>query len=274
MINTVRNVKAKGLGKVRRFTLKQVAKIFPALLIGCLVFVLAHIGFAQGTTMPQRSPLKIDPREGKLNLTIAFTAGADRMGAPIMDELYYSSAVWDMNYSVIQGQIQTFYQTSTNYDSRGGWSSSLDTPTLTTDTQLYDNEGYSSDTCDGETGCGQGQTALYYINKKIVSIPGIGTHDLYKDEDPHLFTPQTPNRENFGIFYAVDGSRIKYDADTGTLYLPNGSRYLFSGGQTTTYIDRQGNQRTYNQTGRFWTDTLGRVYRTCLQLSAKSDLLQ
>lgn len=237
--------------------------LFGAMVVcGFLMSVMTGAVFSQGTTMSQRSPLKIDPREGKLNLTVSFTAGADRMGSPIVDELYYSSAVWDMDYQVIQGQIQTYYRTSTNYNkATAGWNSSLDAPTIGYDSETYDFQGYNAGACVAEgNSCPPPQT-LFYMKKKIVSIPGVGTHDLYKDEVPYTFNPQASYRDDTGIFYSVDGSRIKYDADTRTLYLPNGSRYLFdTQGRATTYIDRNGNQRTYNATGRSWTDTLGRVY--------------
>src|SRR5205085_2450286 len=41
---------------------------------------------------------------------------------------------------------------------------------------------------------------------------------------------------------------------TPTLYLPDGSRYTDS-----AYIDRNGNQLSYNSSTRQWTDTLGRI---------------
>ncbi len=235
--------------------------LFGAMIVcGFLMLVMTGNGFAQVTTMALRSPLKIDPREGKLNLTVSFTAGTDRMGSPIVDEMYYSSAVWDIGYQVIEGQSQNYYRASTNYDtSRAGWSSSLEAPTISDDSQAYDYQGYNTGPCLAAD-CPD-PTLLYYVTKKIVSIPGVGTHDLYKDDVPRELNPQNPTRENFGIYNSVDGSRIKYDADTRTLYLPNGSRYLFdTQGTAASYIDRNGNQRTYNKTARSWTDALGRVY--------------
>src|SRR5207253_6808746 len=61
-------------------------------------------------------------------------------------------------------------------------------------------------------------------------------------------------------FYAVDGSRLRYDstsATTGTLYLPDGTRYVLNG-STAQYIDRNGNTLNYDVPTRQWTDTLGR----------------
>jgi len=260
MLSKARILKSGGFGGI------QISfELFRAIFIGgCLLFVLAGSGFSQATTMALRSPLKIDPREGKLNLTLSFTAGADRMGSPIVDEMYYSSAVWDIDYQVIEGRLQNYYRASTNYaTSRAGWSSSLEAPTISDDSQAYDYQGYNTGPCLAAN-CPD-PTLLYYVTKKIVSIPGVGTHDLYKDDVPRELNPQNPIRENFGIYNSVDGSRIKYDADTRTLYLPNGSRYLFdTQGTAASYIDRNGNQRTYNKTARSWTDTLGRVYNNPL----------
>src|SRR5258705_1826192 len=63
-----------------------------------------------------------------------------------------------------------------------------------------------------------------------------------------------------GTFYAVDGSRMRYDANSSppTLYLADGTRYLFNA-STTQYIDRNGNTLTYTASTRQWSDTLGRT---------------
>ncbi len=60
--------------------------------------------------------------------------------------------------------------------------------------------------------------------------------------------------------YAVDGSRLRYDADLAVLTLPDGSRYFLNASGGVQYIDRQGNKLTYNSTSKQWTDTLGRVF--------------
>jgi hypothetical protein len=66
-----------------------------------------------------------------------------------------------------------------------------------------------------------------------------------------------------GIYYSVDGSQMKYDTATKTLFLPDGSRYqdfINVGGQDLTrYIDRNGNSLTFNHTTNQWSDTLGRT---------------
>ncbi|MGB7208884.1 MAG: RHS repeat-associated core domain-containing protein [Pyrinomonadaceae bacterium] len=71
-----------------------------------------------------------------------------------------------------------------------------------------------------------------------------------------------------GTFLSVDGSRMRLESgsSTSTLYLPDGSRYVF-GGMTSgpagnpahTFYDRHGNKMTFNTTTRVWTDTMGRA---------------
>ena len=82
-------------------------------------------------------------------------------------------------------------------------------------------------------------------------------------------TAPTPNFT--GTFYSTDGARMRFDADAGVLYLPDGGRYLFGAEQTLTrynnvdktarwatqYIDRNGNALNYSFSGV--TDTLGRT---------------
>lgn len=73
--------------------------------------------------------------------------------------------------------------------------------------------------------------------------------------------PYLGSVDTSGTFYAVDGSRMRYDStgtDTGTLYLPDGTKYVL-GHPTSSITDRNGNTQTYNENTRQWTDTLGRV---------------
>lgn len=81
-------------------------------------------------------------------------------------------------------------------------------------------------------------------------------HELRETDTPH----NTGGIDTAAIFYAVDGSRLRYDStdvDSGTLYLPDGTRYVLDAG-SGTLIDRHGNTLTYSASTRMWTDTLGR----------------
>ena len=70
-----------------------------------------------------------------------------------------------------------------------------------------------------------------------------------------------------GTFLSVDGTRMRLDltSTTGTLFMPDGSRYLFgtpaSSLQAHTFYDRHGNKMTFNVSTNTWTDTIGRLVK-------------
>lgn len=84
-------------------------------------------------------------------------------------------------------------------------------------------------------------------------MPDGSTHELRRDD-----TPYTGAVNNTGVYYAVDGSRLRYDTATPTLYLPSGARYVL-GATTVQFYDANGNKLSYTRSSKQWTDTLGRV---------------
>ena len=79
-----------------------------------------------------------------------------------------------------------------------------------------------------------------------------------------------------GVFYAVDGSRMRYDTNTATLYLPDGTRYIL-GGSFAQFIDRNGNTQNFSynsSTGQWeWVDTVGRrIGQPPLGSSGRADI--
>jgi hypothetical protein len=95
----------------------------------------------------------------------------------------------------------------------------------------------------------------FYVGRILLHLPDGSTHELRKNDTPGNSSSVTYN----GIFTAIDGSRIKYNADNSTIYLPDGSRYWLTAPNGVQYFDRNGNTLTYNTTSKQWTDTLGRV---------------
>jgi hypothetical protein len=81
----------------------------------------------------------------------------------------------------------------------------------------------------------------------MVWMPDGSGHELRASDQPRSFTAPLPDD-----YYAVDGSRMRYQRSTGTLFLQDGSRVV--GGQ---HIDRNGNTLTAVTGGL--QDTLGRV---------------
>ena len=98
----------------------------------------------------------------------------------------------------------------------------------------------------------------FRIARVFIHMPDGSSHELRKADAVY---PDSNSVDMSGTFYAVDGSRMRYDSTgetTGTLYLSDGSRYLLSG-STTQYIDRNGNTLNYDNNTRRWTDTLNRT---------------
>ena len=137
--------------------------------------------------------------------------------------------------------------------STAGWNTSLDVPEIEwprlNDRFWADGKPYPRGYVGGYT---------YRIARVFVHMPDGSTHELRKSDQVY----QDSNYIDMtGTFYAVDGSRMRYDSTgetTGTLYLPDGTRWILNA-STVQCIDRNGNTLNYNVATRQWTDTLGRV---------------
>lgn len=104
------------------------------------------------------------------------------------------------------------------------------------------------------------EEARYYLNRAVVHLPDGSTHELWKNDTVEgPLWPWTWSPIFDGVYVAVDGSRIKYETSTSTIYLPDGSWYWLTAPNGVQYIDRNGNTLTYNSTSKQWTDTLGRT---------------
>lgn len=161
--------------------------------------------------------------------------------------LNYSSNVWRIdNLNTIYNSEyiarQTITQAIYSEYATSGWRNSLDLPKIefpkSTDTYYSSGGAYCYI-------CGSG--APYRIDRVFVHLPDGSIHELRKSDTAH-----TGAIEMSGTFYAVDGSRLRYDGtdeDTGTLYLPDGTRYILDAG-SAQLIDRNGNTLNYNGTTR------------------------
>jgi len=238
--------------------------------ISLLVIFLAVTSFAaaQDIRNPQsaidnrmRTDLRVDPVSHALQFQIPLGQYPGRGGRSLPITLYYSSKLWNIKYAnTIQCQDDpgSLYFAEYARSSASGWTSSLDWFSWRGDISLELYDPYTS----RPTNKG---TVLHKIARMHVTLPDGSRHELRKDDDFHAY-----NENISGLFYSVDGSRLIYDTTTGTLYLPDGSRYVAtSSGQT--YIDRNGNQLSYDSTNRQWTDTLGRVIGLPLATTAVGD---
>jgi len=228
----------------------------------------------------QRGSLTVDPVTHALQFSISLGEYAGRGGnLPIV--LNYSSKVWSLRHQSTlpriptnpdEGPFDQIYDGKFAQDSAAGWTSTLDWvrfPAPAT-TEQYDNNG------NPVKGQGQWMAARIYVN-----LPDGSKHEMRRDDGVYWTTTSTgcrtigeecaqpnifynPPALN-GIYYAVDGSRMKYDTATKTLSLADGSRYVFVGTRSApesfTYYDVNGNVLTYNYAANQWTDTLGRSFQ-------------
>lgn len=218
----------------------------------CLVVFSLPI-FAQNIQNPQssvdnvvRSTLRVDPATGGMRLQIPLNQYPGRGGATLPVVLNYSSKVWNIKFQSTlpcNGEPVTSYRPEFAKSSASGWTSTLG--------WFLPQEDVSLETYEGLKGkpATQGDPNLFRIMRKFVTLPDGSRHEVRKDDALHSLSDS-----QLGMYYAVDGSRIKFDLATGTTFLPDGSRIIGS----AQYIDRNGNFMSYSS--GTWTDTLGRTF--------------
>lgn len=231
-----------------------------------MAFVLSCSGFAIAQSSGTQDNVRFT--QGDVNesatLSLGVPLGKYRgRGLDLPVSLSYSSNVWRIDHinSVRNYEVSPPYyipQTVTRAIyaeySAAGWQSSLDLPKIqfpkSSDSYSYkgqDSLPYNYPGCYG-----------FRIARVWIHMPDGSTHELRKSD---AAVQGGSNVDMVGTFYAVDGSRMRYDStgsDTGTLYVSDGTRYVL--GHPLSYIiDRNNNTQTFDETTRQWTDTLGRV---------------
>jgi RHS repeat-associated protein len=178
-------------------------------------------------------------------------------GVSLPLNLNYNSRVWRLGF------IKRIYWTSGGYNSlaeaiyseyaTAGWSTSLDIPVVE---WPKDNDVYMYDGKERSTGTFYPYT--FRVARVYIHMPDGSTHELRKQD---VVQQDYGSPDMTGTFYAVDGTRMRYDASGagyGVLYLSDGTRYNMTP-STTQYIDRNGNTLTYTVSSRQWSDTMGRT---------------
>ena len=178
-------------------------------------------------------------------------------GITLPISLNYNSKVWRLGF------LKTRYWTPNGKNSvaeaiysefaTAGWTTSLNVPVVewpkSQDLYWYTGKPYANGTVSPYT---------YRVARVFIHMPDGSTHELRKAD---AVQPDTGSVDMYGTFYAVDGSRMRYDANgatNGVLYLSDGSRYVISS-TTIQYIDTDGNAVTYDVASRQWTDTMNRT---------------
>jgi RHS repeat-associated protein len=208
----------------------------------------------------KRSDFTVDPTTLGLGFQLTITNYPGRAGMSLPVTLSYSSKLWRMNardtYNSFPYSSIPKTRTEAKYAeySASGWTTNFDLPRLEgLEWMPYDYTGAgicSLPSCMQENS----ESATFYVYRMMVHMPDGSAIELRRDDTP--FTTHTAG----GVYYAVDGSRMRYDAGADVLYLADGSYYRnLSNANGVQYIDRNGNTLSYNLSTKQWTDTLGRI---------------
>jgi hypothetical protein len=149
-------------------------------------------------------------------------------GTSLPVTLNYSSRVWRLGHLKTVDDI-THYTTITEAiyaeHSTAGWRTSLDLPTIEwpkeEDTYYFSGKAFCH-TCGSNF-------VQFRVARVYIHLPDGSTHELRKSDQPYN---ANQGLDVYGTFYAVDGSRMRYGStggNTGTLYLPDGARYVLGG---------------------------------------------
>lgn len=241
-------------------------------------FLLATSAFAQDKRYTDnkadqalRSEARVDPSTLGMSLEIPLEGAPGRAGTNLSSGLRYSSKQWRINYSMgWQGQLGYKVWTRPKFsdNSMAGWTSSLDVPRIeyTGQNQVFDNTGtpVSDDPSFPPS-------QYCYILRIHLHLPDGSSHELRKSDTPQCFASAGAPAFT-GTFDSTDSAGMRFDADSGVLYLADGGRYIFgamqsayrynnelvSGRWATQYLDRNGN--TLNYSFSSVTDTMGRSH--------------
>ncbi|MGB8507876.1 MAG: discoidin domain-containing protein [Pyrinomonadaceae bacterium] len=209
----------------------------------------------------------------QLQIPLGDYQGRGGMAFPIT--LNYSSKLWRIKHhdTTILGANEHNGESGSGYDSRfearyaeqsdAGWTSSLDWFRWP-DPNPLGPEKYS---INGKLV--SGTTYNRTVARRYVTLLDGSRHELRRDD---TVLPAGSNTTS-GVFYSVDGSRLRFDSANDTLYIPDGSRIVGASDGTSQYvhyIDRNGNRNTYSYATGQWTDTMGRAFS--LPLPPKSNV--
>ncbi len=254
---------------------------FFSVLLPVVVFILSNSSLIspqppQYTEGKADQTLKGSGRVNSSTLAMEFSLPLGNYpgrGISVPISMSYSSKLWQIEYGSTQPGGLNGFCFSTNparfgENTTSGWTTSVGVPFIedTGSTTVYDIEGnvYRDDVDLACNPRGGGTSFLpRYVRRVLLHLPSGETHELRVSDS----IQGTANSD--GVFYAVDGSNIRYIQDSVNgiykVQMPDGSYYDLDSSThyATAYTDRNGNSTTFTLPGSghangYWTDTLGR----------------
>lgn len=229
-----------------------------------------------------KSNARVNPSTLAMELSIPLGGYAGRAGNGLPITVSYSSKVWDMenvgswpnNFDVTVNDIRPMFAKRT----AAGWSSSLAAAYIDYQWERYEAATQGAPDYDGQIFDPAPweeppNNYLFYVKRVRVTLPDGSSHELRASDslfDCGMATGTHCVPDLTGTFLSVDGSRMRLESgvSSSTLYLPDGSRYVFGSptgslNVANTFYDRHGNKMTYvvvSGVGQ-WTDTMGRLVK-------------
>jgi len=269
--NFRRNVSRVNL-PVARGAVIAVTWLFLLLVINGGLAFAQNVQYTKGATdSALRSNLQVDPSTFGMSIQVPLGEYPGR-GVNLPINLRYSSKVWRASFldTYQTSFVKTRVEGKFAEGSVAGWTTSLDIPWLESGgghNGPYDELG--NPICISAQCVQTPGAPFFYVNRMLLHMPDGSSHEMRRDD-----ILASGGSSAAGVYVAADGSQMRYDTTTWTLYLPDGSRYLLnvSGGSQAQYIDRNGNTLTYTYGAQQWTDTLGRVIKAALSNSGSGDV--
>ncbi|HEX8687661.1 MAG TPA: hypothetical protein VF654_14235, partial [Pyrinomonadaceae bacterium] len=235
------NMTDPGTSLVLRAVLNGRRRLLAARLLAavCVCLSLSYSAHGQDVQFTQGSVSS--GLDNTVQISLASYPGRGATGLPVT--LYYSSKVWRVGYirsvrenSGIYTITRPVAEAIYAEHSASGWTTSLDVPRVEwprqDDVYWYDGKPYHSSV----------GPYTYRVARVFIHLADGSSHELRRADAVYADAGVV---EKSGVYYAVDGSRLRYDADAAVLYMPDGARYEMGDDAVVRLIDRNGNALTY-----------------------------
>jgi RHS repeat-associated protein len=265
-----------------------------AKLIGIGLLVIGLFGSVFGQNLKNtetkadqslKSNARVNPSTLAMELSIPIGGYSGRAGNGLPINFDYSSKVWEIkafdgrSWNRPSGTVTTDTRPVFANRSAAGWTSGLGVPRIDYKSQEYEGgrpditEGRAHSPIEWSDGWNYSSEPfpLYYV-KRLSVITADGSSHEFRIDDSINQNGTAPGSitgiEQTGVYLSVDGSKMRLECSSTstTLFMPDGSRYLFPtsginyyGSEANTFIDRNGNKMLFDTTTRRWTDNLGRL---------------